>query len=448
MFILITLSLSLAFAINTTTPAVDYYEAPVDQVNYDDDIIALITKKYNKLVRPVANLNLSLRISMRQLISIDEKNQIMTSSFYLTCQWIDGRLKWNPSKTYGNLTEIVLPATSIWTPDLFVINTASATGFITVSSSNLALVNNQGYVYLIVSVTNLQTRCKMNVYYFPFDKQICSIMIGSWQHDTTRINFDSDSSKIDLSNYVAHPVWSLKAVTVKSVNNSDRYLTTSGYTNEDIYYYLSITRGSSYYMSNLIACFILNVVTVLAFFIPFAQQVALCMTAFLTFAVQSLNIANFLPVQSLYFPLISVYFICSIFVTFLSMFWFWLVNYYTTKNYVPKCLEIIATGVKRYFICIYHKPVVAIKNETVVKETNNSITLESSKVSKSEQKIDCNKCEMCTKCKESKEKDDTKKKVKENNDSALQALNYLMCFIVIFLLVCIITIVWLINALN
>ena len=84
MFILITLSLSLAFAINTTTPAVDYYEAPVDQVNYDDDIIALITKKYNKLVRPVANLNLSLRISMRQLISIDEKNQIMTSSFYLT----------------------------------------------------------------------------------------------------------------------------------------------------------------------------------------------------------------------------------------------------------------------------------------------------------------------------------------------------------------------------
>lgn len=176
MFILITLSLSLAFAINTTAPAVDYYEAPVDQVNYDDDIIALITKKYNKLVRPVATLNLSLRISMRQLISIDEKNQIMTSSFYLTCQWIDGRLKWNPSKTYGNLTEIVLPATSIWTPDLFVINTASATGFITVSSSNLALVNNQGYVYLIVSVTNLQTRCKMNVYYFPFDKQICSIM--------------------------------------------------------------------------------------------------------------------------------------------------------------------------------------------------------------------------------------------------------------------------------
>jgi hypothetical protein len=42
---------------------------------------------------------------MRQIISIDEKNQIMTSSFYLACQWQDGRLKWTPSSILGNLTE-------------------------------------------------------------------------------------------------------------------------------------------------------------------------------------------------------------------------------------------------------------------------------------------------------------------------------------------------------
>ena len=46
-------------------------------------------------------------MSMRQIVSLDEKNQLMTSSFYLACQWLDGRLKWTPTASnLGNLTEI------------------------------------------------------------------------------------------------------------------------------------------------------------------------------------------------------------------------------------------------------------------------------------------------------------------------------------------------------
>lgn len=254
-----------------------YYSAPIGEVNYDDDVISAITKKYNKLVRPVSTLNMTVRLSMRQIISIEEKSQTMTSSFYLISQWKDGRLKWDSTNsTFGYLSQILIPATSIWTPDLFVINTASSTGFISISSSNLAVVNSEGNVFLILGVTNLQTRCKMNIYYFPFDKQNCSIVIGSWQHDKGRINFDSDTSKLDLSGYIPHPVWTLKSVTVNTIIGSDRFTSLKDLQSNDIAYYFYIVRGGSYYMANLIVCFILNVVSLFAFFMPYAQQIALC----------------------------------------------------------------------------------------------------------------------------------------------------------------------------
>ena len=275
--VLFILFISFIGLIEGQSTASSYYQAPDGMTNYDDDVMSAITKKYNSKVRPVSQLNLTIRLSMRQIVSIDEKNQIMTSSFYLISQWKDGRLTWDAnSSTYGGLSQIVMPASLIWLPDLFVINTASTTGFISISSSNLVVVNSQGNVYLIVSVTNLQTRCKMNVYYFPFDKQTCSIVIGSWQHDKNRINFDSDSSKIDLNSYIAHPVWNLKTVTVSSIIGSDRYTSLTGMQSEDISYSFMIIRGGSYYVGNMIACFVLNVVTLFAFFAPFAQQVALC----------------------------------------------------------------------------------------------------------------------------------------------------------------------------
>ena len=72
---------------------------------------------------------------------------------------------------FNNLTSIVLPATSIWTPDLFVINIAGSNGYIPITSSTLVEVDYKGEVFMLISVTNLQTRYKMYVYFFPFVTQ-------------------------------------------------------------------------------------------------------------------------------------------------------------------------------------------------------------------------------------------------------------------------------------
>lgn len=430
----------------------DYYQPEAKDQNYDDDVMKKVLNKYNKEVRPIKKIVIKLKVSLRQIVSVDEKNQIMTSNIYVSAVWTDGRLRWNPledvngSYVYGNLTEIVVPTSKLWIPDLFVINTAGTNGFIPISSSNLALVNYKGQVYLLISVTNLQTRCKMNVYYFPFDKQNCSIVLGSWIHDTERINFETTVSKIDLDNYVPSPIWTLRTVVVNSIFGKDRFLGNSGLLTEDIAYYFTISRGSGYYMGNLVACFILNVVTLLAYFLPFATQVTLCMTSFLTFAVQSLNINNFLPVQSLYFPLISVYFMCSIFCTFFSLIWFWNLNNFTTKK-VPKFLEPIAKLMKLILFCLFPKndkqDNKVKSNEIIISdlEPKGKVAIVSSSASEQQK---CSKCSIdCMKCKADKEKEDAKKKTKEVNDSNCIALNYLVFFIVFIILAFVNAVVWL-----
>jgi hypothetical protein len=76
--------------------------------NYDDDVSKAIFKNYNKLVRPVEKVKVKVKISLRQIVSFDERNQIMTSNIYFMAIWEDYRLKWNPSYNsngtyFGNL---------------------------------------------------------------------------------------------------------------------------------------------------------------------------------------------------------------------------------------------------------------------------------------------------------------------------------------------------------
>jgi len=237
---------------------------------------------------------------------------------------------------------------------------------------------------------------------------------------------------------------------VNSIFSSDRFYASSGLTTEDISYSFTLKRGSSYYMNNLLACFILNAIIVVAFYLPFPVQATLSMTTFLTYAVQSLNIAGFLPVQSQYYPLISIYFLMSLICTFLSLVWFWYSNKHLTENKIPSSLRVVAKYVKK---CLFFIFIPAETNQEIMPESDLTITnLDKANVSKEiEQKeIDkCSKCEiLCSRCVQYKLKDDKEKKEKENNESLIKALNILASFTVFSIFVTIHLCIWIICVIN
>ena len=231
---------------------------------------------YNKIIQAsIALTGIQADINFNQIISMNEKTQIMTTGVLLKFYWKDSRLSWNA--TEYDINNILIPASSIWVPDFFVINTADSNGFINIPPQSLALVDSNGNVYLAISLSSLNTRCDMNIMSFPYDTQKCPITIGSWQCDSSRFSFKSLQSVIDLSEYTPNPLWNLISVKKMDVSAKSRFvnkpkegLVLKG---QSLSFIVKVQRlPLIYILNNVFPCLILNAVIQLAFFMPFAQQ--------------------------------------------------------------------------------------------------------------------------------------------------------------------------------
>jgi nicotinic acetylcholine receptor beta-4 len=146
----------------------------INQTLSEYQIFDSITEDYNSKIRPSPKVDIRISMSLKQIMTIDEKNQIMTSSSSLSLQWKDARLAW-PSSDFNNVSEILVPTSKLWTPDMFVINTADNRGYIPIASQSLALIQDDGWIYVVFSLANLKTRCDMKIKAYPFDTQTCSV---------------------------------------------------------------------------------------------------------------------------------------------------------------------------------------------------------------------------------------------------------------------------------
>lgn len=252
---------------------------------------------YNPKIRPIGlpdsinvdekgALIIRVSFSLRQIVTLDEKNQLLTSSFYLLLNWNDPRLMWNKT-VYNNVDSIVAGASAFWLPDMAIINSGSASNLITLPSNQNIIITSEGFVYLTLSLPAQQTRCRLNVYNYPFDTQNCSIIIGSWMNNIFEFNFEVETNLTysNTNNYIRHPIWELKSFEYKDLFDTSRFdIANDDLKNydmslvaNDIGYYLILKRNSLYIMINgIFPCLVLNCVILIAFSLPFNSQVGLC----------------------------------------------------------------------------------------------------------------------------------------------------------------------------
>jgi len=130
----------------------------------EEKIESLIMKNYDKSIRPSDYVTVSLRLQLKQIINVNEINQIITTSSYFYLSWYDPRLIW-PQEINYPLLLIRIQAIRLWLPDLYILNTADSNGFISsaVTNSSYALVAVNGSVYLVIGLMALNTRCPINI---------------------------------------------------------------------------------------------------------------------------------------------------------------------------------------------------------------------------------------------------------------------------------------------
>ncbi|ODM87027.1 Neuronal acetylcholine receptor subunit alpha-10, partial [Orchesella cincta] len=80
-------------------------------------------------------------------------------------------------------------------------------------STNI-IVNADGNLTWL-STAIFKSSCQINVEYFPFDEQNCTMKFASWTYDGYQLNLVIQTEDGDLSNYVTNGEWSLIAMRVK-----------------------------------------------------------------------------------------------------------------------------------------------------------------------------------------------------------------------------------------
>ncbi|KAL7064807.1 hypothetical protein AAHC03_04697 [Spirometra sp. Aus1] len=150
---------------------------------------------YNKIIRPVRNFNDTLTVffglGLLQLMDVDEVNQVITSNVLVSLEWTDIKLTWRP-EDFGGVTNLFIPSELLWLPDLLLYNNADGNYVIDIMTKATVFYN--GTVRWTPPAI-FKSSCHINVEYFPYDIQECSMKFGTWTHNGDQVSLKHMTQK-------------------------------------------------------------------------------------------------------------------------------------------------------------------------------------------------------------------------------------------------------------
>ncbi|CAO4378731.1 unnamed protein product [Caenorhabditis nigoni] len=302
-------------------------------------LIKYLFRDYHKELRPVKDessgpTNVTVQLYFKQIQKVHENDQIITLYCWIEEYWQDEFLMWNPSD-FGNIKSLHVPSEMIWKPDLLVYNNANMNIKENEMQTNVQ-IEHTGKISLFRAIITDIT-CDLQMEKFPYDQQICFIMLASWSYDGSQIMLNTaeqpTEAPLDIKNttnlailnhYIPNMEW--KLVDFRYRNNL-KYYDCCPNPYPDISYFFAIKRNPSYYLFTLIipSAFI-TIVTVIGFFTPHSstgentEKVSLGVTALLSLAIILMMVSDKLPATSNSVPLLGQYYIGLIFIMFLATY--------------------------------------------------------------------------------------------------------------------------------
>ncbi|KAI3389785.1 hypothetical protein SNEBB_001932 [Seison nebaliae] len=263
---------------------------------------------YDPSVRPVLNASTSIsvkfNIRLSQIIDLNERNQILTINVWVEQTWKDDNLFWDDE--FAHIRTIRLPSSKVWLPDTYMYNSADDVTHGAINGPYVMLYRN-GTIFYPVPL-KMKSSCKVDITYFPFDDQTCSIRFASWIYSGLQVNFTKSNDGYDLKSYMDNGGWILQNVVVKE--NVKYYPCCPQEPYPELIYNLTISRRTPYYIFNVIVpCVMLSSLTLMSFWLPTysGEKVTLGLTCFVAFSVFMLMIAEKVPATSEILPIIGIY---------------------------------------------------------------------------------------------------------------------------------------------
>uniref|UniRef100_A0A2K5Q3T3 Neuronal acetylcholine receptor subunit beta-4 n=2 Tax=Cebus imitator TaxID=2715852 RepID=A0A2K5Q3T3_CEBIM len=260
--------------------------------------------RYNYLIRPASSssqlISIKLQLSLAQLISVNEREQIMTTNVWLKQEWTDYHLTWNSSR-YEGVNILRIPAKRLWLPDIVLYNNTDGTYEVSVYT-NVIVRSNGSVLWLPPAI--YKSACKIEVKHFPFDRQNCTLKFRSWTYDHTEIDMVLMLPTASMDDFTPSGEWDIVALPGRrTVNPQDPSYV-------DVTYDFIIKRKPLFYTINLIIpCVLITSLAILVFYLPSdcGEKMTLCISVLLALTVFLLLISKIVPPTSLDVPLIGKY---------------------------------------------------------------------------------------------------------------------------------------------
>ncbi|XP_047603103.1 neuronal acetylcholine receptor subunit alpha-4 [Lutra lutra] len=339
--------------------------SPVEaRAHAEERLLKTLFSGYNKWSRPVANISdvvlVHFGLSIAQLIDVDEKNQMMTTNVWVKQEWHDYKLRWDPAD-YENVTSIRIPSELIWRPDIVLYNNAD--GDFAITHLTKAHLFHDGRVQWTPPAI-YKSSCSIDVTFFPFDQQNCTMKFGSWTYDKAKIDLVSMHSRVDQLDLWESGEWVI--VDAVGTYNTRKYECCAE-VYPDITYAFVIRRLPLFYTINLIVpCLLISCLTVLVFYLPSecGEKITLCISVLLSLTVFLLLITEIIPSTSLVIPLIGEYLLFTmVFVTLSIVITVFVLNVHHRS---PRT-HTMPTWVRRVFLDVVPR-LLLMKRPSVVKD--------------------------------------------------------------------------------
>ena len=184
-----------------------YFAANITEV---ENLYSSLLTNYNKFVRPLVTIYDPVYVNVTYhlvgLKEFDEVNGKFSLVGFFTITWIDLRLAWNPLD-HNSIYAMELPESKVWIPSLTLVNPYDKIETIGKGIFPVTYVFN-GLAYWSPGDV-ISSGCEVDVTYYPFDTQSCSVMLMCWGYAPTAIITLAQTPEIQMDYFSEHGTWEI-----------------------------------------------------------------------------------------------------------------------------------------------------------------------------------------------------------------------------------------------
>ena len=234
--------------------------------------------------------------------------QVITLNVNVELKWCDDLLRWNTSEQMclnrRNRSEIFFAPSEIWTPDIVPINGPRKTDKdVKLQYPVLAICNGDirwSYQEKLVSF------CEIDVRYFPFDRQSCSILLQSTIYDSSQLTLRSLYRVVRLYNFIRSE-WEIHHATIEEI---DLYSAQHMRHFSTIRIKIELVRFSRLYIMKIIFPFsIISLLALFSFCLPIdsGEKITLTVSVLLSLSIYLQIISDYVPKTERGFCILTLY---------------------------------------------------------------------------------------------------------------------------------------------